>query len=109
MIKLKIRRGDSVIVITGKDKGKIGKVLRVLPSLNRAVVSGVNIVKKHTKPTQHSQGGIIQKESTINISNIAIVDPKTAGATKIGFKFLGDGTKVRQAKKSGEFILKEGK
>ncbi len=109
MQKMKIRRGDKVIVTTGKDKGKIGTVLRMLPKDLRLVVSGVNVVKKHTKPTKTSDGGIIQKELSLHISNVAHVDPKSGTATKVGIKVLTDGTKTRVAKKSGEIIKVEGK
>lgn len=111
MIKLKVRKGDEVLVVTGKDKGKKGKILRVLPKLSKVIVSGINLVKKHTKPTQHQDGGIIQKELPLHISNVAHIDPKNGKATKISFKTLEDGTKVRVAKKSGEIIgqAKEGK
>jgi len=109
MIKLKVKKGDEVIVITGKYKGKKGKILKVFPEKNKVIISGVNLVKKHTKPTQASEGGIITKELPIHISNIAHVDPKTGNPTKIAFKFLEDGSKVRIAKKSGEIIGKEGK
>ncbi|ASX28246.1 50S ribosomal protein L24 [Rickettsia sp. MEAM1 (Bemisia tabaci)] len=109
MIKLKVKKGDEVIVITGKYKGKKGKILKVFPEKNKIVVSGINLVKKHTKPTQVSEGGIITKELPIDISNVAHVDPKTGNPTKVAFKFLEDGSKVRIAKKSGEIIGKEGK
>lgn len=109
MMKFKIKKGDEVVVITGKNKGKKGRVLKVLPKENRAVVSGINIVRKHTKPSQVNEGGIIQKELPIHISNIAHVDPTTGVPTKIGFKILADGSKVRVAKKSGEIIGREGK
>lgn len=109
MMKFKIKKGDEVIVITGKNKGKKGQVLKIFPHNNRALVSGVNIVRKHTKPSQVSEGGIIEKELPIHISNIAHIDPKSGEATKIGFKILADGAKVRVAKKSGEIIGKEGK
>ncbi|HJD61065.1 MAG TPA: 50S ribosomal protein L24 [Rickettsia endosymbiont of Columbicola hoogstraali] len=109
MIKLKVKKGDEVIVITGKYKGKKGKILKVFPKKNKIVVSGINLVKKHTKPTQVSEGGIITKELPIDISNVAHVDPKTGNPTKVAFKFLEDGSKVRIAKKSGEIIGKEGK
>lgn len=109
MIKLKIKTGDEVIVITGKNKGKKGKVLKIFPKENRAIVAGVNIARKHTKATQTSDSGIVSKELSIDISNIAHIDPKTGFATKIGFKILEDGSKVRIAKKSGEVIGKEGK
>lgn len=104
MIKLKIRRGDEVVVITGKDKGKKGKVLKVVPKDNKAVVAGVNVVKRHTKPSKSNNGGIIQKELPIHISNISLVDPKDNKATKVFFKNLDDGSKVRVAKRSGEII-----
>ncbi|MDA9163306.1 50S ribosomal protein L24 [Rickettsiaceae bacterium] len=109
MNKLKIKKGDKVKVITGKNKGKVGDVIKVLPTENRLVVSGVNLVKKHTKPSQTSEGGIVQKELPIHISNVSHVDPKTNEVTKIGYKTLDDGKKVRFAKKSGEIISKEGK
>ena len=100
----RIRKGDRVIVTTGRDKGKKGEVLRVYPDDRRALVSGVNIVKRHQRQTQRQQGGIVNKESPVHLSNLAHVDPKTGDATRIGFKFLGDGRKVRFAKKSGEVI-----
>lgn len=109
MFKLKIKTGDEVIIITGKNKGKKGKVLKIYPKENKAIVAGVNMVKKHTKASQLNEGGIIQKEMPIHVSNIAHVDPKSGSATKVGFKFLKDGSKVRIAKKSGEVIGKEGK
>ena len=104
--KFKIRKKDKVIVIAGKNKGLVGEVLKILPEKSRALVRGVNIVKKHTKPTQNNPGGIIDKESTINISNIAFYDEKTKKASKLGFKILEDGRKVRFEKKSGEVIDK---
>lgn len=102
--KLKIKKGDKVVVIAGKDKGKTGEVTRVIPDENRVVVSGVNIMTKHAKPTQTSAGGLNRVEVPIQVSNVALVDPKTGGATKVGFKTLADGKKVRVAKKSGETI-----
>jgi large subunit ribosomal protein L24 len=102
--KLKIKKGDQVIVLTGKDKGKKGEVLRAIPTENRVVVSGVKVVKKHTKPTQFSAGGIEDKELSIHVSNVALVDPKKGTATRIGLKTLKDGKKVRVAKKSGETL-----
>jgi large subunit ribosomal protein L24 len=101
---VKIKKGDRVVVTTGRDKGKKGEVLRVYPKEDRAVVSGVNVVKRHQRQTQTQQGGIVNKEAPIQLSNIAHVDPKTGGPTRIGFKVLGDGRKVRFAKKSGEVI-----
>ena len=100
----KIRKGDRVIVTTGRDKGKKGEVLRVYPGDARALVSGVNIVKRHQRQSQRQQGGIVNKEAPLHLSNLAHIDPKTGEATRIGFKFLGDGRKVRFAKKSGEVI-----
>jgi large subunit ribosomal protein L24 len=102
--KMKIKKGDQVIVLTGKDKGKKGEVLKAIPTENRVVVSGVNVVKKHNKPTQLSPGGIDSKELSIHISNVALIDPKKGTATRIGFKTLKDGKKVRVAKKSGETL-----
>ena len=103
-VKLKIKKGDEVIVLTGKSKGTKGEVLKVLTAENRVLVQGVNIVKKHNKPTQFSAGGIEQKELPIHVSNVAIVDPKSGDATRVGYKTLKDGKKVRIAKKSGETI-----
>ena len=102
--KLKVKQGDRVVVITGSDKGKRGEVLRVMPDEGRVLVSGVNLVKRHTKQTAKTQGGIVTKESTIHVSNVALIDPKTQKPTKVGYKILGDGTKVRVARKSGETI-----
>ena len=109
MHKLKVKKGDKVQVITGKNKGKVGEIIKVFPSENRVIVSGVNLAKKHTKPSQTSEGGIIQKELPIHVSNVSHIDPKTNGITKIGYKTLEDGKKVRFAKKSGKIISKEGK
>jgi large subunit ribosomal protein L24 len=100
----RIRKGDRVIVTTGRDKGKKGEVLRVYTGDKRALVSGINIVKRHQRQTQRQQGGIVNKEAPVHLSNLAHVDPKTGDATRVGFKFLGDGRKVRFAKKSGEVI-----
>ena len=102
--KFKIRKGDSVIVRTGRDKGKRGDVLKVMPAESRVIVQGVNMVKRHTKPSQAGPGGIVEKEAPIHISNVAHVDPKDDKATRIGFKVLDDGRKVRFAKRSGEVI-----
>ncbi len=109
MHKLKVKKGDKVQVITGKNKGKVGEIIKVFPSENRVIVSGVNLAKKHTKPSQTSEGGIIQKELPIHVSNVSHIDPKTNEITKIGYKTLEDGKKIRFAKKSGEIISKEGK
>jgi large subunit ribosomal protein L24 len=105
MAKLKIKKDDEVVVITGRDRGKRGKVLRSLPAENRLIVEGINVVKRHTKPSQADpQGGIKEKEASIHISNVALVDPKSNRPTRVGFKVLGDGRKVRVAKRSGEVI-----
>ena len=101
---VKIKKGDRVVVTTGRDKGKKGEVLKVFPSESRALVSGVNVVKRHQRQTQTQQGGIVSKESTIHLSNLAHVDPKSGAASRVGFKILKDGRKVRFAKKSGEVI-----
>jgi large subunit ribosomal protein L24 len=106
MNKYKIRTGDKVKVIAGKNKGKIGSVLKILSKKNRVIVSGIQVVKKHIKPSQKSQGGIVQQESSIHISNVAYVDPKTEAITKVGFKLI-DNKKVRIAKKSGKIISTE--
>ncbi|MGF1446909.1 MAG: 50S ribosomal protein L24 [Pikeienuella sp.] len=100
----KLKKGDKVVVITGRDKGKEGEILEVRPKEGRALVSGVNMVIRHTKQSAQSQGGRIPKEAPIQLSNLAMVDPKEGGATRVGFRFLEDGTKVRYAKKSGEVI-----
>jgi large subunit ribosomal protein L24 len=99
-----IRKGDKVVVITGSDKGKKGSVLKVFPKDARALVQGVNLVKRHQRQTQTQQAGIVTKEAPIHLSNIAHADPKTGKATRIGLKTLGDGRRVRFAKKSGEVI-----
>ncbi|MBX6352452.1 MAG: 50S ribosomal protein L24 [Thermoflavifilum sp.] len=102
---MRIKTGDQVVVIAGKDKSKKGRVLKVLPKENRVVVEGVNIVKRHTKPSPaHPEGGILEREAPIHASNVMLVDPKTGEPTRVGYKFLEDGTKVRYAKKSGEVI-----
>lgn len=100
----KIKKGDKVVVLAGRDKGKSGEVLQVLPKDGRAVVRGVNMVKRHTRQSQQSEGGIISKEATIDLSNIAVADPKDGKATRVGFKVLDDGRKVRFAKRSGDLI-----
>ncbi len=104
MPKKKIKKGDQVIVITGKNKGAKGEVLKVLTAEDRVLVQGVNMVKRHVKPSQLKTGGIENKESSIHISNVALVDPKTGGPTRVGYKVLKDGKKVRVARKSGENI-----
>ncbi|MCU0820453.1 MAG: 50S ribosomal protein L24 [Beijerinckiaceae bacterium] len=100
----KIKKGDKVVVITGRDKGKSGEVLEVRPDEGRAVVRGVALVKRHQRQTQNQQGGIITKEAAVNLSNLAVADPKDGKPTRVGFKVLEDGRKVRVAKRSGEQI-----
>jgi large subunit ribosomal protein L24 len=100
----KVRKGDRVVVTSGRDKGKSGEVLRVYPSDERVVIAGVNLVKRHQRQTQKVQGGIVSKEAPLHLSKIAHVDPKTGGPTRIGFKVLQDGRRVRFAKKSGEVL-----
>ncbi|WP_342642010.1 50S ribosomal protein L24 [Rhodoligotrophos ferricapiens] len=100
----KIKKGDTVVVLAGKDKGKRGEVLKVLPSENRAVVQGVNRVQRHQKQTGTQEGGIISKELPIHLSNLAIADPKDGKPSRVGFKILNDGSKVRVARRSGEVV-----
>ena len=102
--KLKIKKGDKVVVLTGRDKGRTGEVVKALPRENRVVVQGINLVKRHTRASQTSNGGIIEKEASIHASNVAHIDPKDNKATRIGFKTLEDGRKVRVARRSGEVI-----
>jgi large subunit ribosomal protein L24 len=100
----KIRKGDKVVVLTGKDKGRSGEVLSVQPTENKAIVRGVNMIRRHQKQSQSQAGGIITKEAPIQLSNLAIADPKDGKPTRVGFQFQKDGTKVRVAKRSGEVI-----
>jgi large subunit ribosomal protein L24 len=100
----KIKKGDKVVVLAGRDKGRTGEVTQVNPTEERALVSGVNLVKRHQKQTQTTEGGIISKEAPIHLSNLAIADPKDGKASRVGFKILDDGRKVRVAKRSGELI-----
>ena len=100
----KVRKGDRVVVTAGRDKGKSGEVLRVYTSEERVLIAGVNVVKRHQRQTAKVQGGIVSKESPIHLSKISHVDPKTGSPTRIGFKVLGDGRRVRFAKKSGEVL-----
>ena len=104
MKKIHIKKGDTVYVNAGNDKGKTGKVLEVIVDRDRAVVEGVNIVSKHTKPNSaHPQGGIIKQEASVHISNLNLIDPKSGKATRVGYR-VQDGKKVRYAEKSGEEI-----
>jgi large subunit ribosomal protein L24 len=100
----KIKKGDQVVVLAGKDRGKTGEVFEVLPQVDRVKVRGVNVVKRHMRPSQTQQGGIVEMEAAIHVSNVAHVDPKDKKPTRVGFKFLADGRKVRFAKRSGEVI-----
>jgi large subunit ribosomal protein L24 len=100
----KIKKGDKVVVLTGRDKGRTGEVVRVMPKEERALVRGVNLVKRHQRQTMNQEGGIIQKEAPIQLSNLALADPKDGKPTRVGFKVLDDGRKVRFAKRSGDLI-----
>ena len=100
----KIRKGDKVVVLAGKDKGRTGEVMQMMPKEGRALVRGVNIVRRHQKQTATAEAGIVAKEAPIQVSNLALADPKDGKATRVGFKILDDGRKVRVAKRSGEVI-----
>ena len=100
----KIRKGDKVVVLTGRDRGRTGEVIEVRPAEGRALVRGVNMVKRHQKQSAQQEGGIISKEAPIHLSNIAFADPQDGNATRIGFKVLADGKKIRIAKRSGAEI-----
>ncbi|MEE9480820.1 MAG: 50S ribosomal protein L24 [Kiloniellales bacterium] len=102
--KFKIRKGDKVVAIAGKDKGKTGEVLRVLRREDRVLVQGLNMIKRHQRPTQASPGGIVEKEASIHISNVAHIDPKTDQPTRVGYRTVEADRKVRYAKRSGEVI-----
>ena len=105
--KLHVKKDDTVIILAGKDKGKKGRILAAFPAEGRVLVEGVNIVKRHTRPSAaNQQGGIIEKEAPVHVSNVAIVDPKSGEPTRVGKKILADGTKIRYAKKSGEIHAK---
>jgi large subunit ribosomal protein L24 len=104
MASSKIKKGDAVVVLAGRDKGKRGEVIEVRPKEDRALVRGVNMVRRHQRQTQAQEGGIISKEGPIQLSNLAIEDPKDGKPSRVGFKFLADGKKVRIAKRSGEQI-----
>ncbi|HEX2655818.1 MAG TPA: 50S ribosomal protein L24 [Xanthobacteraceae bacterium] len=97
----KIRKGDKVVVLTGRDKGRTGEVIQVLIDAGRALVRGVHMVKRHQRQTPNQEGGIVSKESSVHLSNLAIADPKDGKPTRVGFKVTGDGKKVRVAKRSG--------
>ncbi len=100
----KIKKGDKVVVLTGRDKGRSGEVISVIPKEARALVRGVNVVKRHQRQTMKEEGGIIRKEAPIHLSNLALADPQDGKPTRVGFKVLDDGRKVRVAKRSGDFI-----
>jgi large subunit ribosomal protein L24 len=102
--KFKLRKGDDVVVVSGRDKGKKGSILRVMRQQDRVLVDGVNMVKRHTRPGGSQPGGIIEKEASIHVSNVALADPKDGTATRVGYRFLDDGRKVRFAKRSGEVV-----
>jgi len=104
MAKLKIKKGDNVVVITGRDKGKTGEVLRVFPAESRIIVQGVHLAKRHTRQRMGEPGGIVEKELTIHISNVAHMDPSSRRPTRVGYRTLQDGRKVRFARRSGEVI-----
>jgi len=101
---MKIKKGDKVVVLTGKDKGRSGEIIKMMPKEGRALVGGLNLVKRHTRQSQTSEGGIVTKEAPMQVSNLAIADPKDGKATRVGFKTLDDGRKVRFSKRSGEVI-----
>jgi large subunit ribosomal protein L24 len=100
----KIKKGDKVVVLAGRDRGRNGEVIRMFPMEERALVRGVNMVKRHQKQSAQAEGGIISKEASIHLSNLAVADPKDGKATRVGFKILEDGRKVRFAKRSGDLI-----
>lgn len=104
MPKLKIKKGDNVIVLTGRDKGKTGAVVRALPTENKVIVQGVNVAKRHTRQSPTSQGGIVEKELPIHVSNVAFIDPKSNKPTRVGYKTVDGNSKVRVARRSGEVI-----
>ena len=106
MPKMKIKKGDTVVVVSGRDKGKSGEVLRVLPADRRLIVQGIHVARRHTKPRMGDPGGIVDKELTIDVSNVAHIDPQSGKPTRVGYKILDDGRKVRVARRSGEVLDK---
>ena len=100
----KIRKGDRVVVLAGKDKGRTGEIVKMMPKEGKALVSGINLVKRHQRQTQTQEAGIINKEASLHLSNLAIADPKDGKPTRVGFKIMDDGRKVRVAKRSGDVI-----
>ena len=107
MSAAKIKKGDQVVVLAGRDKGKRGEVFQVMPKEARALVRGVNVVRRHQRQSAGQEGGIISKEASVHLSNLALQDPKDGKPTRVGFKTLGDGRKVRVAKRSGEIIAEK--
>ena len=103
-LKLKIKKGDTVVVLSGRDKGKTGEVIKVRPKDQRVVVRGVNMIRRHTRPSQTTPGGVLEREAALHISNLAIADPKDGKPTRVGYRVLEDGRKVRFAKRSGEIV-----
>ena len=102
--KLKVKKGDEVIVLAGKDKGKKGSIIKVIPTESRVVVSGINMATRHEKPSRTGPGGIKRVEASIHVSNVALLDPKSGKATRVGYKILKDGKKMRVARRSGEVL-----
>lgn len=102
--KFKVKKGDEVIVIAGKEKGKKGKITKVITDKSRVVVGGINMVKKHTKPSRTGAGGMVEMEASLHVSNVSLLDPKSGKPTRAGYKIKEDGTKVRIARKSGEVV-----
>jgi len=102
--KMKLKKGDDVIVISGREKGKQGKIVKVIPDARRVIIGGVNKVKRHSKPSKEGAGGIVEKEASLHASNVMLIDPKSGKGTRVGYKTLADGKKVRVARKSGEVI-----
>ncbi len=100
----KLRKGDNVVVLTGKDKGRTGEIIQVMPKEGKALVQGINMVKRHQRQSASQEAGIINREAAIQVSNLALADPKDGKATRVGFKIMDDGRKVRVAKRSGEVI-----
>jgi len=102
--KMKVKKGDKVVVVTGREKGKTGEILRVMPKEARVLVQGVNMVKRHTRPSQTNPGGINELEAPLHVSNVALADPQDGKPTRVGYRTLEDGRKVRFARRSGEII-----
>ena len=102
--KLRVKKGDEVVILSGKEKGKKGSVLKVFTKKERVLVRGVNMVKRHTRPSAAGTGGIVEKEMALHVSNVAHVDPSSGKPTRVGYRILDDGRKVRFAKRSGEII-----